>query len=121
MYRLPYRAMCSRETNRLPIAELHRRLQSQVPNIENGQMASVVPKDPKYFVYHGEAWEFGIQNSVRDHFKLVLVDGLNEKVLEQGEAEAITFVMGERPYAKFLGKGEQVGSFKYYCTSPETR
>ena len=116
---MPYRAMCCRETNRLPIAELHRKLQSQVPNIEQGRAAGQEPTDPKYFVYYGEDWEFGIQHGFGDdHFMLVEVRGLQEKILEQGIARPISFVSGERPYAKFEGVGQQVGRFKYYSTSP---
>ncbi len=123
MYRMPYRAMCSRETNRLPVAEIQRRLGSPVPNIENGSAASKPPADSKYFVYYGELWEFGIpQDGLRQgqHFALVEVDGLKERIVEQGDAfYSLSFQMGERPYAKFEGKGEKLGLFKYYCTSPK--
>lgn len=111
--------MCSREHVRLPIAELQRQLQSQVPNIENGRAASQPPSDPRYFLYHGQDWEFGIRGFGNYYFILVEVNGMREKVLERGRADPITFMMGERPLAKFDGIGDQIGHFKYYCTNPD--
>ena len=113
--------MCSRETTRLPIAELHRKLQSHVPNIENGRAASQPPSDPRYFVYHGQDWEFGIKGFGAYRFVLVEVTGLQEKVLEQGRADPITLMMGDKPLTKFDGLGGQVGHFRYYCDNPEVR
>lgn len=128
MYRMPYRAMCSRETNRLPVAELQRKLGHQVPNIENGRAASEETSDPKYFVYLGAAWEFGIgkygdmASAASQRFALVEVNGLEEQVIEQGAAYwSLSFKMGDHPYAKFEGRGEKIGLFAYYCTSPRAK
>jgi len=125
MYRMPYRAMCSRETNRLPVMELQRKLGRPVPNIENGRAASEEPSDAKYVIYLGAPWEFGIgkygdlTSATGQHFALVEVNGLEENVLEQGCASyTLSFWGGTRPFAKFEGKGEKLGLFAYYCSSP---
>lgn len=132
MYRMPFRAMCCRETNRLPIAELHQKLGSKVPNIENGRAASEEPSDPKYFVYYGYPWEFGVTEHNRgyegtgfytNHFMLVEVDGFKETILDMGRADSISLMRfaGSRQYAKIYGHGQKIGLFAYYCTSPEQK
>src|SRR5665213_793409 len=125
MYRMPYRAMCSRETNRLPVAELQRKLGYLMPNIENGRAVSEEPADPKFFVYLGALWEFGIaQDGLRQgpHCALVEVVGLEERIIAQGDAfYSLSFRMGDQPYAKFEGRGEKIGLFSSSCTSPRAK
>ena len=136
MYRMQYRAMCNRETNRLPIADLQRKLGSNVPNIENGTAAGYEPIDPKYFVYYGYPWEFGVTergrsyegsgfytNFYTNHFMLVEVDGFKEAILDMGRADSISDMRFQdgRHYAKFYVKGQKIGKFVFYCTSPEPK
>ncbi len=122
MYRLPYRAMCSRETNRLPVTEIQKKLGNNIPNIENGRAASEELTDPKYFVYYGYPHEFGVIDQSNpfygNRFMLVEVNGLKETILDKGEADGISRHSG-RGYIKFYGRGQRTGLFSYYCTSPE--
>ncbi|MDE1974955.1 MAG: hypothetical protein KGI49_00360 [Patescibacteria group bacterium] len=63
-----------------------------------------------FFVYYIETGEFGQTNG---RFALVEVSGIEERILDYGEAHSIT--MNGAGYAHFVGVGTKVGRYEYYC------
>jgi hypothetical protein len=128
MYRLPYRSMASRETNRLPVGEVQKRLGSAIPNIE-GLRGSDLSSVPGYFVYLGTNEEFGFEGPGQ-RFRLVEInsdDEFIEKVLDQGEVTAIckrSFApigrTSESDYVWFMGNSGKLGRYRYCCSPNKT-
>ncbi|MFA5029548.1 MAG: hypothetical protein WC518_02225 [Patescibacteria group bacterium] len=117
--------MCSRETCRLPAAEVIRRLRNcsmDLP-LEIRKPASALNAKGKFVVYVIEPQEpHAIPNATLSRFILVEVNGTMETVLDQGTCEPLGYRTGtNNPYMYFMGRGERLdGCYEFYATAAAT-
>jgi len=103
--------MCSRETHRLPTARLQTLLGAKyaLPAELRSEDISTEPKG-HHIVLYGEAGEFTDKNVF---FLLEIRSGQREVILDRGEAGSIT--MNGAGYQHFVGNGQRLGRYEYYC------
>jgi hypothetical protein len=134
MLRLPLLNLASRETNRLPAAEINQKLGcggvyggSYLP-LELQQVPQV--SDGKFVVYYGDDFYGELPPNHSRHvargkstFLLVKVNGCSEQVIDEGEVENDLKIqglnMGHRPWSHFIATGKVLGRFSFYCMSPD--
>ena len=125
MYRIPLINMHSRETNRLPVVEVLKKLgvaiDSELP-LEIQRGITSMTSSGKYIIYILNAMTDLFPNDLgskgldlNDRFLLVEVNRTEETILDSGTVHCLRGHAGQRPYIDFHGRSKKIGYFAYYC------